>query len=80
MDKTQSRQRRLQMPRCRGNQSMRVLPIEMDKWELFKAKTVMGRAKMVTRFSADFQIFSYKILSQTKIKRFQDKVAELFNQ
>jgi len=79
MDKTQSPLRQLLMPRCKGNQSMRVLLTEMDKWESFKAKTVMARVKTATKFSADFQIFSYRILLHKKTKRYQDKVAELSN-
>ena len=35
---------------------------------------------MDSRFSADFQIYSYRILLQTKIKRFQVRVVELSNQ
>lgn len=53
---------------------MRVLLIET---ELVKAKTTMVKVKLATRFSADFQIFSYKIPLQIRTKRYLDKVAEL---
>ena len=66
------------MLRCRDNQLMRVSLIETDKWFQDHPSTI--KARQETKFSADFQIFSYRILLQIKTKRYQDKVAELSNQ
>ena len=68
------------MLRCRDSHLMKVILTGMDKWVWFKVKIAMVKARMGIRFSADFQIFSYKILWPTKTKKFQDKVAEPFNQ
>lgn len=69
----ESRQRQPPMLRCRDNRSMRVLLIEM---EVGKVKTTTDKVKLGTRFSADFQIFSYKIPLQIRTKRYQDRVVE----
>lgn len=66
------------MPRCRDNQSTRVSLIETDKWFQDHPSTI--KARQETKFSADFQIFSYRIRLQIKTKRYQDKVVELSNQ
>jgi len=55
---------------------MKELPKEMDRWPWVKVKTTMGKVKQETKSSADFQIFSYKILLQIRTKRYLDKVAE----
>jgi hypothetical protein len=53
---------------------------EMHKLAWSKAKTAMAKVRTATKFSADFQIFSYKIHSPTKTKRCPARVEGHFNQ
>jgi hypothetical protein len=71
---TLSRPRPPHMHRCRDSPLMRESPTEMGQEACNKE---MGKVKMANRFSADFQIFSYRIPLPIKTKRCLVKGEEL---
>ena len=68
------------MLKCKDNPLTKDLHKETALLAKIKANKITAKAKMGNKFSADFQIFSYKIRLQTKTKKSLDKEEELSNQ